>query len=295
MRLLIACNQCQRQYDATGRPVGSRFRCHCGAVVEVREPRGHDAAVVRCSSCGAPREEGSRACRFCGADFTLHERDLHTVCPRCFARVSDRANYCHHCALAIVPETVAGDETPRTCPACRKEQPLFSRRIGDVTVLECPVCAGMWLGNNAFRQLTARAGTAGAVADFRLNPASRARPGDGKQTGPLYRRCIECGRLMNRQNYARRSGVIIDVCRDHGVWFDAEELPRLLAWIRAGGQARAEEKDTAEQLHRERMRRLSKPVTGRARSLEDLDDTDMDSEVELGRVLTEVFFWLCGR
>jgi len=93
VRLLVACPKCRRQYDASGWAVGSRFRCHCGDVVKVREPKRHDAAVVRCSSCGAPREERDAACRFCGADFTLHERDLHTVCPGCFARVSDSARF----------------------------------------------------------------------------------------------------------------------------------------------------------------------------------------------------------
>ena len=52
MRLLVACPECPRQYDASRRHIGSRFRCHCGALVEVRQPQGHDARVVRCSSSG---------------------------------------------------------------------------------------------------------------------------------------------------------------------------------------------------------------------------------------------------
>ena len=31
------------------------------------------------------------------------------------------------------------------------------------------------------------------------------------------------------------SGVILDVCRSHGLWFDANELSQLLAWVRCGG------------------------------------------------------------
>ena len=41
---------------------------------------------------------------------------------------------------------------------------------------------------------------------------------------------------MTRRNYGRDSGVILDMCREHGIWFDAEELARILVWIRAGGQ-----------------------------------------------------------
>ena len=53
--------------------------------------------------------------------------------------------------------------------------------------------------------------------------------------GSFYRPCVVCGRLTNRVNYGHASGVIIDVCKDHGIWFDANELARILAWVRAGG------------------------------------------------------------
>ena len=43
---------------------------------------------------------------------------------------------------------------------------------------------------------------------------------------------------MNRRNYAGASGVIIDLCRTDGIWFDADELARILVWIRAGGVER---------------------------------------------------------
>ena len=63
MRFLVACPECHRQFDATARPVGSAFPCSCGATVTVPLPDAHDAAVVRCSSCGAPREGMAAACR----------------------------------------------------------------------------------------------------------------------------------------------------------------------------------------------------------------------------------------
>jgi Zn-finger nucleic acid-binding protein len=40
---------------------------------------------------------------------------------------------------------------------------------------------------------------------------------------------------MNRSNFAKASGVIIDVCKQHGVWCDAGELPRIFEFIRSGG------------------------------------------------------------
>jgi len=240
MRLLVACPQCQRQYDASRRRIGSRFRCHCGALVEVRQPLGHDARVVRCSSCGAPRQEHSPSCPFCHSDFTLHERDLDTVCPQCLARVSDRARFCHHCGSGLVPELDAGAETAFCCPACPEGQRLTSRRLGaqHVTVLECGACGGFWVGPEAFRQLAERA-KMHAVPP--LSAVGPAREVAGSETpglprrGSFYRPCVVCGELMNRVNYGHNSGVIIDFCKDHGIWFDADQLARILTWLRAGG------------------------------------------------------------
>ncbi|HUT89389.1 MAG TPA: zinc ribbon domain-containing protein [Thermoguttaceae bacterium] len=263
MRLLVACNQCQRQYDASGRTPGTRFRCHCGAVVTVERPEGRDAAVVRCSSCGAPREEGSANCHFCGADFTLHERDLHSVCPKCLARVSDQARFCHHCGTALTPELVAGDETPLVCPVCGEPHRLTSRRIGEVTVLECDHCAGLWLGTETFKQLAERASDAIDVDQFfasaRARPANLDSPEQKARGQWRYRNCVVCGNMMHRRNYGPRSGVIIDVCKDHGVWFDADELPRILDWVRSGGKAKAEEERAAQQAREERFKRATRP------------------------------------
>ena len=42
---------------------------------------------------------------------------------------------------------------------------------------------------------------------------------------------------MSRRQYGRGSGVIIDYCRNHGIWFDPEELQQTLKWIAEGGRS----------------------------------------------------------
>ena len=260
MRLLVACPQCKRQFDAGGRPIGSRFRCPCGAVVTIRQPHGHDAAVVRCSSCGAPREDGGAACRYCHSDFTIHEQDLDTVCPSCFARVSDSAKFCHHCGLALCPEPCVSEKTPLVCPACGKASRLSHRLIGDVAALECQRCAGLWLGVSVFDNLVERTTNDSLGVDWCLQAASRRSPAvdPSEQQGPLYRKCPYCTKLMGRRNYARHSGVIIDLCKDHGAWFDADELPRIIAWVRGGGLTDAKRKATEESKHQERLESIAR-------------------------------------
>jgi Zn-finger nucleic acid-binding protein len=58
---------------------------------------------------------------------------------------------------------------------------------------------------------------------------------------------------MTRVHFARASGVIVDVCKGHGTWFDRDELRQVLEFVRAGGLdvARAREK---EELEHERQR-----------------------------------------
>lgn len=262
MRLLVACSDCSRQYDASGRAVGSLFRCHCGEVVRVQQPRGHAARVVRCSSCGAARGDDDNArCSYCQSSFTLHERDLNTVCPHCLARVSDQARFCHHCGTGLIPELNAGGETDLQCPACQRGPGLVSRQVATekIAILECGRCAGFWLGHDAFRLLLERArrdvlpaGThlenpRDVAAKFGL-PQGAAAP-KANAGGAFYRTCPHCEGQMNRRNYGGTSGVIIDLCREDGVWFDADELARILTWVRAGGAERPpKKKETNDEL-----------------------------------------------
>ena len=255
MRVLVACADCKRQFDASSRSAGSRFHCYCGATLTVPEARSHEATVVRCSACGAPRQEGAEACGFCGSDFTLHERDLHTICPSCMARVSDRARYCHHCAVPLVPQPL-GPLTRKSCPACGDGTQLTSRGLGEdpVPILECQRCTGIWLAREAFGFVLDLARRDARAEDER---ASAPRPAPLRpQEGPLYRPCPECGVLMHRFNYGRRSGIIVDSCAAHGLWFDPSELDELLIWVRRGGEAAAARRYGEEEAQLQRQRSL---------------------------------------
>lgn len=230
-RMLVQCTACHRQYDATGHAIESRFRCHCGEEVLVRAPRGHDAEVVRCSNCGAPREALALSCGFCCSDFTLHERDLETVCPACQARVSNRAKFCHHCGTGLNAELVAGEITKLHCPACESQPALVSRTLPleKAAIFECPRCVGMWLSIGTLNQILESEPREGGKAPGNHVPSP-------PPTAQGYRPCVECGGLMARRNFGfAASGVIVDICGKHGIWFDANEFMQLLAWVRAGG------------------------------------------------------------
>ena len=249
MRRLLVCPSCRRRYDASAMTVGERLRCRCGTTLEVREEEGHDAAVVRCQACGATREEGASSCSFCGSDFTLHEQDLDTLCPSCLARVSSRARFCHHCAAPIFADEVAGDLTERRCPTC-ESAPLRSRALqgNGLSALECNRCGGLWLGAEAFARLRettlASADPNPDAAAIRADAKERRATGNG--LGPQYRRCPLCAVRMNRTNYGTQSGILLDRCPAHGLWFDGDELDAVLRWVRLGGERLAAERDARE-------------------------------------------------
>jgi len=155
------------------------------------------------------------------------------------------------------------DQTPLSCPACGKTCQLHSRNLGTIAALECGRCAGLWLGNAAFDLLMEKAAEAGSqkLPLFVGQPIRPSSPGfdSATQQKSRYRPCPECEQLMWPRHYGRRSGVIIDVCRDHGIWFDADELPRILEWIRLGGLARAKDELTQ---NAEMARRRKQPAAG---------------------------------
>jgi len=208
--------------------------------VTIAEPKGHDAKVVRCSSCGGPRRDGATRCEFCGADFTLHEKDLGTVCPHCFARISDAARFCDHCGFALAAEPLAIQETPLSCPNCGSSRRLNSRTIDGDELYECQACAGIWIGMETFRHLVRRAGDDGQHAARRISPPVAAPPG-AEISDPRGHRhyvpCPVCQALMARQSFG--FGVIVDLCKRHGIWFEADKLTFILDSVRAGGHEAA--------------------------------------------------------
>lgn len=246
MRLLISCPTCRRRYDASHRSPGSRFHCHCGEVVVVERVDGHEAAVVRCSSCGGPRQPGAEACGFCGAAFEHDERTRNTICPTCMTRVADGASFCHSCGGELSSESVGVTATELPCPVCGEEHTLDARQMAGEgpPVLECPSCAGLWLEHSKIEALAQAAQEKAAISAVGGTPPRRTmRP----QKGPMYRQCPACRRMMNRRNYGRASNVVIDVCKEHGIWFDADELPAILNWIEAGGLRQTAMRDAEDQ------------------------------------------------
>ena len=66
---------------------------------------------------------------------------------------------------------------------------------------------------------------------------------------------------MNRRGFAERSGVIVDICARHGVWFDKDELAHVIEFVEGGGLSRVADQDRTSATM-ERFVRNSKSVDG---------------------------------
>lgn len=130
----------------------------------------------------------------------------------------------------MTTQLLAGSASDLNCPGCKTSVQLVSRPLtkSGVTALECPHCVGLWLGLESFHVLLSE----------EPGEATKASPNHVPQPAEVrqgYRKCVVCGELMTRRNFGSRSGVVVDLCGRHGVWFDADELTQLLAWARSGG------------------------------------------------------------
>jgi len=235
---LVACPGCRTHYDVTGSTRKS-FSCPCGATVEIRLPRPVDALVQRCGSCGAPVDPGARSCAYCHVPLA-RDGELSLLCPECYARNLQDSRFCTSCGIVFRPQALP--DGVRAVPCVRCGTPLAARPIGGVIVQECSRCHGIWVAGEGFDELVRRAVASREKAGDDPGEASAAprRTGGNPVAERVeYRRCPECGSVMSRRNYRRTSGVIIDRCRDHGTWLDADELERIAGFILSGGLERA--------------------------------------------------------
>ncbi len=198
-----------------------------------------DAATLRCPSCGAPAPEGAVRCPYCRSTLAT------VACPSCFGLMSLEAVHCPHCGGRRASKE--GLPSGLECPGCKG--PLHITDLDGVPFQTCPACGGLWMGHEPFRTLAEDRDRRASTLNL-LGAPDSAHPGAAPVS---YRPCPTCKKLMNRQNYARISGVVLDQCKDHGLWFDADELRRVLAFIQGGGldRARTKQIQAAEEAQRQ--------------------------------------------
>ena len=241
--------------DSQYKDFGSPTRQGLGNVQSLKKAVGDEIAkahyydtcrAVKCSCCGANLTGLNPTCGFCGSReqidlLTVNRRNLGLAegmeCPRCEASLE---------VWKLAPTSVDVDLAVERCPGCHG---IFFNPGELEAFLQHQVVATTWLD---------------------LEKLETMRPTETDVLGKLgvrerhYLPCPTCKEIMNSQNFGRRSGVLVDLCRAHGIWLDGGELRKVCEWWRAGG----EHVDTANETKRAlAMQRTREPRIPRSVSL----------------------------
>ncbi len=239
---LVACSKCHTQFDVSGRK-DKYVKCQCGELIEINEIKPVDAQVTRCGSCGAPVGPDVNNCDYCGGTIVRDRKSLGLVCPECYGRNESDSRYCTSCGVEFLPQSLPEDGEVHKCPCDATE--MVVRSVSGVRIQECIECLGMWVPENHLDRLISKAVKAQeALPSSSLGMSRKHKQKSVYTTRVQYRPCPVCEALMNRKNFDNRSGIIIDICADHGVWLDADELEDIAGYITEKGMRGSVHKPT---------------------------------------------------
>jgi Zn-finger nucleic acid-binding protein len=198
--------------------------------------------MSNCTSCSALLPQDSIQCDYCGS---RNDTDL----------------------VGVHYFTTHELESERTCPRCTIRLRTIDLNINGRFLIErCDDCLGLFFDPNELEALLeATVANVFSIDRRQLDSINALKKSD---YGVSYIKCPVCSTIMNRVNFGLKSGVIVDRCREHGVWLDGGELKHLFAWMKAGGkllqQERAEEQRRIEMREQEREKRKMQvsPATG---------------------------------
>lgn len=166
------------------------------------------------------------------------------------------------CATCLVDRPALDSEPylARQCPRC--VEPLVTMHVGaGAHAHVCTRCHGIFASPRTWSRLW-------RVPEAAADLERRFPPKPGPSLTPLVG-CPTCRAEMERARFSATSDVVVDVCeRGHGIWLDAGELGRVLAYAehkaRIGDEAarrEAEEAWTRENRSEELQRRIALEVS----------------------------------
>ncbi len=166
------------------------------------------------------------------------------------ALLFEGAAFCPSCGT---PRSRSEEAQPHTtkCPSCRGDMRWI--RVGEIDLLECTECDGTWIEAAAFERLCATREQQAVVIRKGSGSGTDATSAPGAADRIRYRPCPQCQKLMNRQNFGRLSGTIVDTCSGHGTFLDRGELHKVVRFILDGGLDRARQAEV-ERLKEEQRR-----------------------------------------
>jgi Zn-finger nucleic acid-binding protein len=138
----------------------------------------------------------------------------------------------------------------RVCPRCGNG--LVRRSLADARIDECQICRGVFVETALIARIIDALDLGGEV--MTTFPRHESHSALESSSGPTYLKCPRCSGIMNRRLFARGSKVIIDLCSEHGMWFDEAELRTVAVFAAGGGMERAASLDAVDRAKRAAQR-----------------------------------------
>jgi Zn-finger nucleic acid-binding protein len=190
----------------------------------------------------------------------------------------DGTAFCPACGAARPVADV--QSSALRCPGCGTE---LSTEAGGTPILECRKCDGTWVDSSQFERICTNSESRAALL---------ARPPAGRLTTTerriRYRPCVRCGKMMNRVNFARLSGTIVDVCRGHGTFLDSGELHAIVTFIHEGGLERVRQHELESLKDAKRQLDAARSSPGRSRQSTQMGSDQWDAP-SLSDLMTAIF------
>lgn len=262
--MIIECPRCHSRYDSSLNEPGTPISCRCGQ--RFYTPRlPSKAKAVNCPNCGGAASPEQNKCDYCGVYLAFAR------CPGCFSIAPYRgAKYCAECGDALTQPAKAVKEANRKfpCPRCNagkstdkhrhNKKYLERKKVDEYVIDSCPECGGVWLDHSVLDKLLKQSNQQkSAQAVLGKDPVQASNLIRHKV---MYLSCPECDQMMHRRNFGKKSGVIIDECTAHGIWFDKQELAAALHFARSSLQT-VQHVASSPDIEMARMNaRYSKPV-----------------------------------
>jgi Zn-finger nucleic acid-binding protein len=178
--------------------------------------------LAKCTSCGAPLPPSGIICEYCGTrnDIDLREKGS--------SFIDIRPNQ------------------ERICPVCHiKLQTIDVGEAVPFLIERCETCFGIFFDLHELEEMIDR--SVKGSRNVNLERLSQITENPRHIDIIVYRKCPVCRKAMQRKNFMKRSGVITDVCAEHGIWLDSGELRQIFEWVKSGGIERAEQQETTRQ------------------------------------------------
>ncbi len=120
-------------------------------------------------------------------------------------------------------------DLPLPCPRCTSAQLTHTPNDPEEYGHHCASCGGLFVAADDWTRLL----TASTTTEVEIIDTTGAAPLSSSQLFPMAA-CPACRSMMERATFAARSGISVDVCNMHGIWFDAGELFQTVRWLSEG-------------------------------------------------------------